>query len=100
MKDCSRLKRAAIVGLVCLNLALCVVLIYGAATPEAQAQVRPGYRNDYLVVTGRYGSNTDAVYVLDLGQRRLAAWRFDTRNEQLVPVRPGRELDRDFQRSQ
>lgn len=98
MKDYSNLKKVAIVALVCLNIGLCLALVYGAGASEASAQARPGYRNDYMVVTGRYGTNQDAIYVMDLAQRRLAAWRFDARNQRLVPFLPGRELNSDFNR--
>ncbi|MGC9455621.1 MAG: hypothetical protein ACP5HU_12275 [Phycisphaerae bacterium] len=100
MKDYSKLKKVAIVALLCLNVGLSLALVYGAGTSEASAQARPGYRSDYLVVTGRHGQGGDAIYVMDLAQRRLAAWRFDVRNQTLVPFVPGRELNRDFDREE
>jgi hypothetical protein len=104
MKDARKLKKALIAALVCLNVVLCLALVYGAATPRAEAQVRGGYRNDYLLVTGEAGDRRDfsdeALYVLDLANRRLAAWRFNTENQRLVPVRPGRELPQDFRRGE
>jgi len=104
MRDYRKLKKPLIVALVVLNVALCLALVVGAAAPRAQAQVRGGYRNDYLLVTGQAGDSRDlsrdAVYVLDLAQRRIAAWRFDTDDQRLVPVRPGRELNQDFRRGE
>lgn len=101
MKDRSKLKKAVIVALLCLNVGLCLTLVYGAGTSEATAQSRGGYRSDYIMVTGRWGGGrnpTDAIYVLDLVQRRLAAWRFHAGDQRLVPFQPGRELNQDFER--
>ena len=89
------MKRAAIVALLCLNAALLVMLVAGSGTEQkAYGQV---IASNYLVVTGNY----DAIYILDLSTRRLAAWRYEKRKRPygMRAVAAGRELLRDFGRS-
>ena len=52
---------------------------------------------NYLMVTGHIGTNWEAVYVIELGKRRLAAWRFDKSRKRLIQFR-GRQLKKDFLR--
>ena len=87
------MKRTLVVLLVCLNLALLAALVIANVTP-ASAQVERG-ANDYIMVTAKAQSGIDAVYVIDLKTRRLAAWRFDPNKKALVPYR-GRVLETDF----
>ena len=88
------MKRALIVTLVCLNLALIAALVLGASTPPARAQAFRGGA-DYLMVTAAFSSSNDAVYVLDMAQRRLVALAYDKTAKRLLPMR-GRQLERDF----
>jgi len=94
------MKNVLVVALMCLNAALLVVLIAGVATEEAHGQV---FGTNYVVVTGNIRADYDAVYVIDLARRKLAAWRFDTEQKpaRLVCITPGggRDLTRDFRRS-
>ncbi len=92
------MKKAVIVALLCLNAALLVTLIAGPGTQQAQAQV---IGSNFLIVTGNIYSDYDAIYVLDLASRRLAAWRYEKRRKPygLRPVKAGRELLRDFGRA-
>jgi hypothetical protein len=87
------MKKALIVALVCLNVALVAALL-AVSTNRAEAQTLRG-GNDYIMMTGRIEANFDAVYVIDMKTRRLAAWRFDRTNRKLVPYK-GRVLDSDF----
>ena len=89
------MKRALIVALVCINVALLAAVI-GLNSPRAGAQTIRG-ANDYIMVTGKIESAFDAVYVIDMKSRRLAAWRFDRTAKRLVPYR-GRLLTTDFHR--
>ena len=87
------MKRTLVALLVCLNLALLAALVVVNVSP-ASAQTERG-ANDYIMVTAKAQSGVDAVYVLDLKTRRLAAWRFDPNAKKLVPYK-GRMLETDF----
>lgn len=86
--------KAIVIGaLICLNLALLAAVVVNSAT-TADAQVRGG-GSDYMMMTSRINSNQDAVYVIDLGERRMLAWVYNRNNRRLEPMF-GRELTRDF----
>jgi hypothetical protein len=89
------MKRTLIVVLVSVNLALLVALVFGPASPRADAQVIGGGA-DYLMVTGQIGTNWDGVYIVDLDTRRMLSMRWDRTRKQMVPIR-GRQLRTDFQ---
>ena len=87
------MKRACIVVLLCLNVVLLVALV-GINMNKAQGQTVRG-ANNYLMATGRIEANFDAIYVLDMKTRRLAAWQFDRTAKRLRPFK-GRTLAQDF----
>jgi hypothetical protein len=87
------MKSALVVLLVCINLALLAALVVVNVSP-ANAQTERG-ANDYIMVTGKVEAGFDAVYVIDLKTRRLAAWRFDRTKKTLVAYK-GRVLETDF----
>ncbi|HUS91817.1 MAG TPA: hypothetical protein VM695_08205 [Phycisphaerae bacterium] len=89
------MRRALIVALVCINVGLLAALI-GVNLNRADAQTFRG-GNDYIMVTGKIESSFDAIYVIDLKSRALAAWRFDRTAKKLVPYK-GRILEQDFAR--
>jgi len=92
------MKKTLIVALMCLNAALVVGLIAGTGAEKAYGQVVGA---NYLVVTGNIYGDYDAIYVLDLATRRLAAWRYDKTRKPfgLKPVTQGRSLMADFGRA-
>ena len=92
------MKHTAIVALICLNAALLAALLLGASTEPAYGQVIGA---NYLVITGNVNEDNDAVYILDLATRRLAAWRWDKTRKRLAPISAGggRDLLRDFNRT-
>jgi len=90
------MKQALIVALVCLNAALLVALVFGTATPTADAQVVGGGAN-YLLMTARIGGNYEGVFLLDLKTRQIAAVRYDKNRNRMVGI-ARRELARDFGR--
>jgi hypothetical protein len=92
------MKRLLLLGLIALNAVLLTVLIERAVVRRADAQVIGGGAN-YLVLTGEVGGDYDAVYILDLGTRQLAVFRYDKQNNNLVGVTK-RDLLRDFNRRQ
>jgi len=89
------MKRVLIVALVCVNIVLAAMLINFNVT-QAQAQTERG-ANNFILATGRIESGFEAVYVIDLKSRRMAAWRFDRTAKKLVPYK-GRDLATDFKR--
>ena len=89
------MKKPLIVALVCINVALLAALI-GVNLNRAEAQTLRG-GNDYILVTAKIEAAFDAVYVIDMRSRRLAAWRFDRTAKRLIPYK-GRTLETDFKR--
>lgn len=90
-------KRGIIVLLVGLNLCLAAALIVSAWSPPAAfAQAAPLGQN-YAVVAGEIRNGVDALYILDLGQRRLHVFvpNRDQNNRQLFHI-GYRDLQRDF----
>ena len=97
------MKKALIVALVCINVALLVTLVLGSHVPQARAQAFRGGAN-YLMATGHISTDVDAIYILNLGGRQLGAWRMDTniradRPPRFIPFR-GRDLRSDFRRTE
>ncbi|MHC4294227.1 MAG: hypothetical protein ACYSTL_01435 [Planctomycetota bacterium] len=90
------MKKVLIITLVCVNVVLLASLILVAGVGRAEAQVYRG-GTDYLMVTGKIGTNWEAVYVIDMETRRLLAWRFDRTKNRLLRFR-GRMLQNDFRR--
>ena len=92
------MKKMLIIALVCVNIVLLLALVFGTANiPQANAQPRRGGGTDYLMITGDIGSDYEAVYIIDLAQRRLRGVKFDRSRKRLVPMQ-GRELESDFSR--
>lgn len=89
------MKKAVIVTLVGVNAALLLGLMLGVDAPKAQAQII-GARTDYLVLTGKVSKNLDAVYVIDVGKKRMIALHMDRTQKRLLPFRGARRLDKDF----
>ena len=90
------MKRAAIVVLACINVALLLALMWGSAVPRASAQQPGVFGKDYIMVTGLHpGTNTEALYILDVPQARLAALRYDQGKDRLFAF-GARNLKDDF----
>lgn len=88
------MKRSLIALLICINVGLLAALVWIESTPAAHAQ---GYAaNNFAVVTGKLtGTNTDAIYVLDLNNSQLLGLHVNARGG--VEVIPGlRDLKKDF----
>ena len=88
------MKKAMIVALVCLNVALLGALVFVAEVPPAHAQATFGGTN-YLMVTAKIDKNTDALYVVDLASRRMAGFEMDTTKKRMVAF-GARRLVMDF----
>ena len=87
------MKKALIVALICVNVAMLLTLMvgYGAGTAKAQIITGPSY----LMVTGAKNAGSDGVYLLDLANHKLLAMKFNTTNKQMEPYML-RDLKRDF----
>ena len=94
------MRKVIIVALMCLNAALLVVLIAGRTPQRAYGQVVSA---NYLAVTGNIKADYDALYVINLAQRRLVALRYETEGDppRIIRITPrgGRDLRRDFKHS-
>ena len=88
--------RIMIAALVCVNVALLATLLVGAPEP-AQGQVVGG-GTDYMVITARIADGHEAVFIIDVGEQELAAWKFDRERRRLVDLGQPRQLTRDFRR--
>lgn len=88
------MKKTLIVALVCVNIALLAVLIT-VNLDQAEAQSVRGERN-YMAVTARNASGRDAVWILDMSTRKLAAFRFDPTTKRILVYGGGRSLVSDF----
>ena len=89
------MKRRIVILLLCINAALLAALIWSATERPAYGQA---LGTDYVVVTGHVGVEWDAVYVLDLAKRRLAAFGVDKTRMRVRAFVGWRDLVRDFQR--
>ena len=89
------MKQIVIAGLILLNAALAGALMLGLSTRTAQAQVSGG-ANDYVAVTAHIETNREALFIVDLGSRRMAAWELDKQNKKLQMLGQPKELQRDF----
>jgi hypothetical protein len=78
------MKRALILGLVGLNIVLLAALTLAPDPPKAYGQaVR--HATDYLVVTGHYENDYDALYIIDLAKRKMCYFLFDRVQKQMIP---------------
>ncbi|MFP4107282.1 MAG: hypothetical protein ACLFVU_14510 [Phycisphaerae bacterium] len=87
------MKKALIVALFAVNVALLGAMVMGNEPAYAQS----GWGPDYLLFTSRIGSTSEAVVIVDLKQDKMVAMRMDKAKKRLVPIR-GRELKTDFDR--
>ena len=87
------MKKLVIFLLVCLNAALLFALLSGSS-----ARAQGFFTTDYLLLTGKQaGSQSDAIYVIDLAKARLAGLKFNRAKMEVEPIGV-RDLRKDFQR--
>ena len=92
------MKKAVIIALVCVNVALLMALTWQMATP-ARAQDEGYYPpTNYVLVAGQIESGYELVYIIDMASRQLAVIRYDLSREVLVPF-TRRDLASDFRES-
>ncbi len=92
------MKKLLMIGLICLNAVLVVALTYGPTSRKAKGQMMMG--SGYLVMTGQIKEDYDALWIIDLRGRKLAALKFNKSKKKLEGIAPagGRDLARDFNR--
>ena len=78
------MKRAILIGLVALNLVLLAALAFSGDGSKAYGQTERGGQ-DYLVTTGKFSKDYDALYVIDLSRRRMCYFLMDQTDKKLVP---------------
>lgn len=90
------MKKPIVLGLlVCLNVALATgMALSGYRLPAAKAQAT-GLAGNYVVVCGEIQDNYDAVYMIDLQERKLYAFYYD-RGAHRLDLGGVRSLERDF----
>ncbi|MBL7134062.1 MAG: hypothetical protein ISS78_08190 [Phycisphaerae bacterium] len=93
------MKRKLIIALVCINAALLIALAVGTGTQQAKAQTFP--TTDYLLLTTQLTPTLEGVCVVDLGSRRMMAWRLRQSGNRYIlsPFRAARDLEQDFRRA-
>ena len=80
------MKKLLIVALVCVNVCLLLTLIAGEGfLRKAEAQPLEGalLQNNYIMLTGQIQQNNDAVYIIDMANRRLGVWQMDSAAKRL-----------------
>jgi len=93
------MKRAMIIGLLSLNLALIALLVWG---PTRSAQAQTFRSTDYLMYTVRSGLTTETVVVVDLAQRKMVGWQLSAARGgqwKWTRLRGSRDLKRDYRRT-
>ena len=89
------MKRLAIVGLACVNVALLAALLWGVAAEPAHAQ--GGFvEQNYMLVTGTLsGTTSEAVYVVDIAGQQVIG--LEIQRDGKYGFAGYRNLQRDFE---
>lgn len=91
-------KRAILIALVGVNLALLGALILSTySLPAAQAQA-VGRGGDYILVSARADRNHDVAYLIDLRNRSLSIIQASRQRPVVIRKVAERDLERDFRR--
>lgn len=91
-------KRSIVAGLVGLNvLLLAGIVLSGYSLPAAFAQ-RSGASSNFVAVTARVDANYDALFLVDLGNRKLHCFTPNRDRTGDVQYAGQRNLERDFGR--
>ena len=89
------MKRAVVIVLVALNLALLGAMLIRSSAAPAQAQAYFG--TDYMMINAAFDNLRNGVYVVDLNTNRMVAVRMDPRTNRLIAFQTVRDLVSDFQ---
>ena len=88
------MKKALIVALVGVNVALLATLMLVASTPPAQAQGFGGV--DYIMIPGKIQLDQSAVYILDVPKQSLTAVYLNKTAKAVTAVGKPRPIRNDF----
>jgi len=88
-------RNTIIVILVGINLFLLAGILLAISSPPVAMAQRVGGAGNYLVVTGQVQDGYDALYLIDLSQRRLHAATVN-RNNKRIEFQDMRDLSLDF----
>ena len=89
------MNKLVVVALICLNVGLLFVLVFGQGTPTANAQASYYNETNYIMVTGRIETGYEVLYIIDMATQRLGAWKFSLGDRRMMPM-PSRPLSTDF----
>lgn len=94
-------KRVAIIALAGVNAVLLWCLLSSATSgPQALAQEAGAAQGEFIVIAARAKQNQDALYLLDVENQRLHAFRTQSLRSFAGPTRlilsDSRDLKRDF----
>lgn len=74
-------KNRRLILLLCINvLLITAIVISHVGIPKANAQVRP---YDYLLIPGRMRSDTEVVWIVDLGTEQMTSCIYNKRSSQI-----------------
>lgn len=89
-------RRSLIVLLAGLNLLLLVALLYSAFPMPAAFGQRVGTSGNYMLLTAEIQGGYDAVYLFDVGERRMHAFTIEKGGADRIEYRDSRDLKQDF----
>jgi len=89
------MKKAVIVSLLCVNATLLAALIFVSTEEPAYGQM---LRTDYIVLTAKAALDWEALYIIDMGARRMVVLGVDKARERVRAFSIPRDLARDFGR--
>lgn len=70
------MKKIVITILICLNIGLLSVLMFGEAASPAKAQTPYYNETDYAMVTGKIQESLEVIYVIDMASQKIGVWKF------------------------
>jgi hypothetical protein len=91
-------KRSIIAALVGLNLVLLATLVLKTTSPQAAFAQRRGGSQNFVAVTCRADKDFDALYMIDLSQRKLHCFVPNRDRSGSVVYAGVRDLKTDFER--
>lgn len=92
------MKKALILLLAGINVALLLVLVLGLGAPEASAQAR-GRSDGLVAATARVSTDEEALFVIDTSRGLMLAWQLEPRRNRFVRYQ-GRLLTADLRLEQ
>lgn len=83
----TRMKKAVIATLLCLNVGLLAGLFYvNMSAADAQAQIIPFKTTNYVVSTVSIGANWEGVSIIDMSTRKMLCLKWDRSTSKITPI--------------